>query len=45
MASRSIDDRWFIVDRKTGEKIPMPRHGRGLRYRARYRDAHGRMHY
>ena len=45
MASRSIDDRWFIVDRKTGEKIPTPRHGRGLRYRARYRDAHGRMHY
>ncbi len=45
MASRSIDDRWFIVNRKTGEKIPTPRHGRGLRYRARYRDAHGRMHY
>jgi len=45
MASRSIDDRWLIVDRNTGEKIPTPRHGRGLRYRARYRDAHGRMHY
>lgn len=45
MASRSIDDRWFTVDRITGEKTPTPRHGRGLRYRARYRDAHGRMHY
>ena len=45
MASRSIDDRWFIVDRKTGEKIPTPRRGKGLRYRARYRDAHGVMHY
>ena len=44
MASRSIDDRWFIVDQKTGEKSPTPRHGKGLRYRARYRDAHGRMH-
>jgi len=45
MASRSIDDRWFIVDRMTGEKIPTPRRGKGLRYRARYRDAHGVMHY
>ena len=44
MASRSIDDRWYIVDRRTGERIPTPRQGKGLRYRARYRDTHGRMH-
>lgn len=44
MASRSIDDRWFRVDEATGERIPSARYGKGLRYRARYRDAHGRMH-
>lgn len=44
MASKSIDDRWFIVDKKTGEKRKSKRHGEGKRYRARYRDDTGKEH-
>ena len=43
MSSRSIDDRWFVVDKETTERRKTARYGQGLRYRARYRDAAGRM--
>lgn len=45
MASRSIQDRWYGFDRQSGEQIPTVRHGKGMRYRARYRDESGREHF
>lgn len=44
MASKSIDDRWFVVDKETGQKRESARHGQGSQWRARYRDAAGREH-
>ena len=41
MTFRSIQDRWYVIDPATGRRMPSARHGRGLRYRARYRDAAG----
>jgi len=41
MTFRSIQDRWYVIDPVTGRRRPSARHGRGLRYRARYRDAAG----
>ena len=41
MAFRSIQDRWYVIDPVTGRRVPSARHGRGLRYRARYRDTAG----
>jgi hypothetical protein len=37
MAFRSIQDRWYVIDPVTGRRMPSARHGRGLRYRPRYR--------
>ena len=42
MTFRSIQDRWYVLDPATGQRRPSARHGRGLRYRARYRDAAGK---
>lgn len=44
MASSSIDDRWIVKDKKTGQETRTDRYGNGLRYRARYRDRSGKMH-
>ena len=41
MAFRSIQDRWYVIDPGTGQRRPSARHGKGLRYRARYRDTTG----
>lgn len=42
MASKSIDDRWHLtVD---GQRVRSIRYGKGMRYRARYRDNAGREH-
>ena len=38
-----IDDLWFKIDKKTGEKVPSARHGRGRRWAARYRDDLGQQ--
>lgn len=45
MPSSSIDDRWIVKDRATGEQVRTARYGKGLRYRARYRDESGQQHY
>lgn len=44
MASRSVQDLWYIIDRKTGEKRPSARYGQGKRWRARYRDESDKEH-
>lgn len=44
MASKSIADRWYLLDKATGQRVPASRHGKGMRYRARYRDAAGKEH-
>lgn len=36
-----VRDRWMVRDPKTGRKIKGPRHGRGLRWQARWVDANG----
>lgn len=41
MAFRSIQDRWYVTDPATGKRVRSTRHGRGLRYRARYEDPAG----
>ncbi len=41
MASKSVDDRWHVVSRKTGKRVESPRYGMGKRWRARYRIAAG----
>ena len=41
MAFRSIQDRWYVTDPATGKRVPSARHGQGMRYRARYKDAAG----
>jgi hypothetical protein len=41
VAFRSIQDRWYVTDPTTGKRIPSTRHGQGMRYRARYKDAAG----
>ena len=42
MAFRSIQDRWYVTDPATGKRVQSPRYGRGMRYRARYKDAAGK---
>lgn len=49
MASKSIDDRWHVPaldenGKRTGRKMRSERYGKGLRWRARYRDLAGREH-
>src|SRR3712207_3673292 len=41
VAFRSIQDRWYVTDPSTGKRVPSARHGQGMRYRARYKDAAG----
>jgi hypothetical protein len=36
MTFRSIQDRWYVTDPVTGGRTPSDRHGKGMRYRARY---------
>jgi integrase len=44
MTSKSIEDRWTVTDRVTGTRVPSVRHGKGKRWRARYRrEAGGRQ--
>jgi len=38
-----VDDRWYRVDRSTGEKMQTARHGSGKRWSARWRDDAGRQ--
>lgn len=38
-----VDDRWYRKDKDTGEDVPTARHGKGLRYAARYRDPAGKQ--
>lgn len=40
----SVDDRWTMLDRSTGERVKSARWGKGLRYRARYRAVDHRQH-
>ncbi len=42
MAFRSIQDRWYVTDPATGKRVSSARHGQGMRYRARYKDAAGK---
>ncbi len=42
MAFRSIQDRWYVTDPATGKRVRSTRHGQGMRYRARYKDAAGK---
>jgi hypothetical protein len=42
VAFRSIQDRWYVTDPATGKRVPSARHGQGMRYRARYKDAAGK---
>ncbi|MEQ6901811.1 tyrosine-type recombinase/integrase [Nocardioides sp. YIM 152588] len=44
MASSTVEDRWWMVDRKTGERIQTKQHSKGQRWRARYRDDAGKEH-
>lgn len=41
MSSRSIDDRWHVIDPGTGKVVRSARYGRGARWRARYRTVAG----
>lgn len=38
----SLDDRWYRVDTNTGKRLPTDLHGRGKRWRVRYRDPAGK---
>ncbi|MCW2753745.1 MAG: integrase [Marmoricola sp.] len=37
----SINDRWHVSDRKSGQKVRSSRYGRGKRWQVRYRDPSG----
>lgn len=37
-----VDDRWYRIDKESGDKVATASHGRGLRWRARYVDPAGR---
>ncbi len=40
----SVDDLWYLSRRgQDGKRLASKRHGRGRRYRVRYRDAHGEI--
>ncbi|MFC6715095.1 tyrosine-type recombinase/integrase [Branchiibius cervicis] len=41
MVSKSIDDRWHVVDQASGRRVRSSRYGVGLQWRARYRVAAG----
>lgn len=37
-----VEDRWYRLDRETGDKVQTASHGKGLRWRARFVDPSGR---
>jgi integrase len=42
MASKSVEDNWYT--KKDGKTVPTASHGKGSRWRARYRDLAGKEH-
>lgn len=40
----SVNDLWFRIDKKTGEKVRTSRHGRGKRWRVTWYDDKGKTH-